>query len=34
MALSALEQVLADLGVPVDLGAGVGAAEKVFAGRS
>jgi aspartate aminotransferase-like enzyme len=30
-ALSALEQVLADLGVPVDFGAGLRAAQKVFA---
>ena len=29
-ALSALEQVLADLGIPVDFGAGVRAAEKIF----
>jgi aspartate aminotransferase-like enzyme len=29
-ALSALEQVLAGLGVPVDFGAGVRAAQKVF----
>jgi aspartate aminotransferase-like enzyme len=32
VALSALEQVLAGLGVPVDFGAGVRAAQKVFAG--
>jgi aspartate aminotransferase-like enzyme len=32
-ALAALEQVLADLGVPVEFGAGVGAAQRVFAGR-
>jgi aspartate aminotransferase-like enzyme len=31
IALSALELVLAELGVPVDFGAGVRAAEKVFA---
>ena len=31
IALAALEQVLADLGVPVDFGAGVRAAQKVFA---
>jgi aspartate aminotransferase-like enzyme len=30
-ALAALEQILADLGVPVDFGAGVRAAQKVFA---
>jgi serine---pyruvate transaminase len=29
-ALAALEQILLDLGVPVDLGAGVAAAQKVF----
>jgi aspartate aminotransferase-like enzyme len=34
VALSALEQVLAELGVPVDFGAGVRAAQKVFAERS
>jgi aspartate aminotransferase-like enzyme len=33
VALAALEQVLADLGVPVDFGAGVRAAQKVFAER-
>ncbi|HSE92789.1 MAG TPA: alanine--glyoxylate aminotransferase family protein [Methylomirabilota bacterium] len=32
-ALSALEQVLADLGLPVDFGASVRAAQKVFAAR-
>ena len=30
-ALAALEQVLAELGVPVDFGASVRAAQKVFA---
>jgi aspartate aminotransferase-like enzyme len=34
VALSALEQVLADLGQPVDFGASVRAAQKVFAERS
>ncbi len=34
IALAALEQVLADLGVPVDFGAGVRAAQKVFAEKS
>jgi aspartate aminotransferase-like enzyme len=34
VALAALEQVLADLGVPVDFGAGVRAAQKVFADKS
>ena len=34
VALAALEQVLAGLGVPVDLGAGVRAAQKVFAAAS
>ncbi|MBI4638695.1 MAG: alanine--glyoxylate aminotransferase family protein [Candidatus Rokubacteria bacterium] len=34
VALSALEQVLADLGVPVDFGAGIRAAQKVFAESS
>jgi aspartate aminotransferase-like enzyme len=29
-ALAALEQILADLGLPVDFGAGVGAAQKIF----
>jgi len=33
-ALAALEQVLADLGLPVDFGAGVRAAQKVFAEKS
>jgi serine---pyruvate transaminase len=33
IALAALEQVLADLGVPVDFGAGVRAAQKIFAAR-
>jgi aspartate aminotransferase-like enzyme len=33
-ALAALEQVLADLGVPVDFGAAVRAAQKVFAEKS
>jgi aspartate aminotransferase-like enzyme len=33
VALSALEQVLAELGLPVDFGAGVRAAQKVFAER-
>jgi aspartate aminotransferase-like enzyme len=31
VALSALEMVLAELGVPVDFGAGVRAAEKILA---
>ena len=31
IALSALEQVLADLGLPVDFGASIRAAQKVFA---
>jgi aspartate aminotransferase-like enzyme len=34
VALSALEQVLAELGQPVDFGASVRAAQKVFAERS
>jgi aspartate aminotransferase-like enzyme len=34
VALAALEQVLAGLGQPVDFGAGVRAAQKVFADRS
>lgn len=34
MALAALEQVLADLGLPVDFGGGVRAAQKVFAEKS
>jgi aspartate aminotransferase-like enzyme len=34
IALAALEQILVDLGVPVDLGAGVRAAQKVFAEKS
>ena len=34
VALSALEQVLADLGQPVDFGASVRAAQKVFAERA
>lgn len=34
IALSALEQVLADLGLPVDFGASVRAAQKVFAEKS
>jgi aspartate aminotransferase-like enzyme len=34
IALAALEQILADLGQPVDFGAGVGAAQKVFSARS
>jgi aspartate aminotransferase-like enzyme len=34
IALSALEQVLAELGVPVDFGAGIRGAQKVFAERS
>jgi aspartate aminotransferase-like enzyme len=33
VALSALEHVLADLGTPVDLGAALGAAQKIFAER-
>jgi aspartate aminotransferase-like enzyme len=33
-ALGALEQVLAELGEPVDLGAGLRAAQKVFAERA
>jgi aspartate aminotransferase-like enzyme len=33
-ALAALEQVLHELGVPVDFGAGVRAAQKVFAERA
>lgn len=33
-ALAALEQVLAELGLPVDFGASVQAAQKVFAERS
>ena len=33
MALAALEQVLAELGVPVDFGAGMRGAQKVFAER-
>src|SRR5205085_9931217 len=33
IALSALEQVLAELGAPVDFGASIGAAQKVFAER-
>ena len=33
-ALAALEQVLADLGQPVDFGASVGAAQKIFAEKS
>ena len=34
VALAALEQVLADLGQPVDFGAGVRGAQKVFADKS
>jgi aspartate aminotransferase-like enzyme len=34
VALAVLEQVLADLGQPVDFGAGVRGAQKVFADRS
>ena len=34
IALSALEQVLAELGVPVDFGAGIRGAQKVFAERA
>ena len=34
VALSALEQVLAELGQPVDFGASVGAAQKIFAEKS
>ena len=34
IALAALEQVLADLGQPVDFGAGVRAAQKVFVEKS
>jgi aspartate aminotransferase-like enzyme len=34
VALAALEQVLADLGQPVDFGASVGAAQKIFAEKS
>jgi len=34
IALAALEQVLADLGQPVDFGASVGAAQKIFAEKS
>jgi aspartate aminotransferase-like enzyme len=34
VALAALEQVLPELGVPVDLGAGVRAAQKIFAEKS
>ena len=34
IALSALEQVLADLGQPVDFGASVRAAQKVFVEKS
>jgi serine---pyruvate transaminase len=34
IALAALEQILVDLGVPVDFGAGVRAAQKVFAEKS
>jgi aspartate aminotransferase-like enzyme len=34
VALAALEQILVDLGVPVDFGAGVRAAQKVFAEKS
>lgn len=34
IALAALEQILADLGLPVDFGAGVGAAQKVFAEKA
>jgi len=33
-ALAALEQVMAELGLPVDFGAGVAAAQKIFAERS
>ena len=33
-ALAALEQVLADLGQPVDFGASVRAAQKIFAEKS
>jgi aspartate aminotransferase-like enzyme len=33
-ALAALEQVLDRLGVPVTLGAGIGAAQRIFAGRA
>jgi aspartate aminotransferase-like enzyme len=33
-ALSALEQVLADLGQPVDFGSSVGAAQKIFVEKS
>jgi aspartate aminotransferase-like enzyme len=31
IALATLEQILADLGIPVDFGAGVRAAQKIFA---
>ena len=34
VALAALEQVLADLGQPVDFGAGVRGAQKIFAEKS
>ncbi|MEK7714803.1 MAG: alanine--glyoxylate aminotransferase family protein, partial [candidate division NC10 bacterium] len=34
IALAALEQVLADLGQPVDFGASVRAAQKIFAEKS
>jgi aspartate aminotransferase-like enzyme len=34
VALSALEQVLAELGVPVDFGAGIRGAQKVFVERA
>ncbi|MBI2206144.1 MAG: alanine--glyoxylate aminotransferase family protein [Candidatus Rokubacteria bacterium] len=34
VALATLEQILSDLGLPVTFGAGVGAAQKVFAGKS
>jgi aspartate aminotransferase-like enzyme len=33
-ALAALEQILADLGLPVDFGAAVRAAQKIFAEKS
>ena len=34
VALAALEQVLSDLGQPVDFGASIGAAQKIFAEKS
>ncbi len=33
VALGALEQVLTDLGVPVELGAGLRAAQEIFTGK-